>query len=87
MRHSVEGPIILLKEPCPRFTIPCRRIHDFKIGGGGAHLKKLRRAEEGAKLSAFTSMIILHDIESNIRLFADDCVCYRRLREASNRHK
>ena len=30
---------------------------------------------------------ILHDIESNIRLFADDCVCYRRLREASNRYK
>jgi len=37
---------------------------------------------------------ILHDIESNIRLFADDCVCYRVLDttedcfgEASNRHK
>ena len=27
------------------------RIQDFKLGGGGgAHLKKLRRAEEGAKI-------------------------------------
>ena len=25
------------------------RIQDFKLGGGGAHLKKLRRAEGGAK--------------------------------------
>ena len=26
------------------------RIQDFKLGGGGAHLKKLRRAEVGAKI-------------------------------------
>jgi hypothetical protein len=26
------------------------RIQDFKLGGGGAHLKKLRRAEGGAKI-------------------------------------
>jgi hypothetical protein len=27
------------------------RIHDFKLGGGGgAHLKKLHRAEGGAKI-------------------------------------
>ena len=25
------------------------RIQDFKLGGGGAHLKKMRRAEGGAK--------------------------------------
>ena len=25
-------------------------IQDFKLGGGGAHLKKLRRAEGGAKI-------------------------------------
>ena len=25
------------------------RIQDFKLGGGGAHLKKSRRAEGGAK--------------------------------------
>ena len=25
------------------------RVQDFKLGGGGAHLKKLRRAEGGAK--------------------------------------
>ena len=26
------------------------RIQDFKLGGGGAHLNKLRRAEEGANI-------------------------------------
>ena len=26
------------------------RIQDFKVGGGGAHLKKMRRAGGGAKL-------------------------------------
>ena len=26
------------------------RIRDFKLGGGGAHLKKLRRAEGDAKM-------------------------------------
>ena len=26
------------------------RIEDFKLGRGGAHLKKLRRAEGGAKM-------------------------------------
>ena len=26
------------------------RIQDFKLGGGGAHFKKLRRAEGGAKM-------------------------------------
>ena len=26
------------------------RIQDFNLGGGGAHLKKLRRAEGGAKM-------------------------------------
>ena len=26
------------------------RIQDFKLGGGGAHLQKLRRAEGGAKI-------------------------------------
>ena len=26
------------------------RIQDFKLGGGGAHLKKLRRAEGGANI-------------------------------------
>jgi hypothetical protein len=26
------------------------RIQDFKLGGGGAHLKKLRRAEEGTQI-------------------------------------
>ena len=25
-------------------------IQDFKVGGGGAHLKKMRRAEVGAKI-------------------------------------
>ena len=29
------------------------RIQDFKLGGGGGHLKKLRRAERGAKILGY----------------------------------
>ena len=39
--ENLKKPTILVQE----------RIQDFKLGGGGrAHLKKLRRAEGGAKI-------------------------------------
>ena len=33
-----------------QYTYIAGAIQDFKLGGGGAHLKKLRRAEGGAKI-------------------------------------
>jgi hypothetical protein len=32
------------------FNLTQGRIQDFKLGGGGAHLKKLHRAEGGTKI-------------------------------------
>ena len=46
------------------------RIQDFKLGGGGggAHLKKLRRAEVGAKIFG-VFRVKNHDFTSNNHIF------------------
>jgi hypothetical protein len=47
--HESSTPVQRINEISPSPDRKQGRIHDFKLGGG-AHLKKLRRAEGGAKI-------------------------------------
>ena len=51
------------------------RIQDFKLGGGGAHLKKLRRAEGGAKIFG-VFRVKNHDLTPKNHIFSN---CGERL--------
>jgi hypothetical protein len=44
------SPGILAPVLCSKWQSLQGQIQDFKLGGGGAHLKKLRRAGGGAKI-------------------------------------
>ena len=46
------------------------RIQDFKLGGGGAHIKKLRRAEGGAK-NVGVFRVKNHDFTPKNRIFSN----------------
>jgi hypothetical protein len=46
------------------------RIQDFKLGGGGAHLKKLRRAGGGAKIFG-VFRVKNHDFTPKNLIFSD----------------
>jgi hypothetical protein len=55
------------------------RIQDFKLGGGGAHLKKLRRAEGGANIFG-VFRVKNHNFTQKINIFSNFRGGARRVR-------
>ena len=53
-----------------KYIIVQGRIQDFKLGGGGGHLKKLRRAEGGAKIVG-VFRVKIHDFTPKNHIFSN----------------
>jgi hypothetical protein len=73
------------------FTDKQGRIQDFKLGGGEAHLKKLRRAEGGANIFG-VFRVKNHDFTPKIHIFSNKYKEIRSLRQffarrSSSRHQ